>query len=328
MKILISDYPDSMMPDHQYEIDILSAGLPTAEIAIFAYQDENRSDFLHQLADVDVLLTGFIKIDAEVLQHAPQLKLISINATGYDNVDLVTATQRCVAVCPVGEYCTHDVAEHTLALMLALNKNLKSYTYEIEQLHQWKYDLPLIPQRIEAQILGIFGLGKIGKRVAKLAQGMGMSVIACDPMLSATEAAELGVECVSQDDIFARADVITNHMNLGANNVAYFTAKEFAKMKNSPLFLNLGRGLSVNEVDLADALDRHLIRGAGLDVLQDETPDLKTHILTQRDNVIITPHAAFYSLQSMTELQRISCENIVHFILGQKDKVFRLVNTF
>ncbi len=326
MKILISDYRDSMMPSHDYENKILKAGLPEAEVFVYEYTDEKRADFLELISDVDVLLTAFIKIDETVFEKAKHLKLISINATGYDNVDLNAATRHQVGVCPVGEYCTRDVAEHTLALILALNKNLKAYTYDIEKRYQWRFDLPEAPDRIEEQTLGIFGLGRIGKRVAHLAQAIGMSVIATDIAVSAEEGKKIGVEMVCPDEIFTRADIISNHMNLENTNVAYFTDKEFTKMKRSPIFLNLGRGLSVNEDDLADALDTKQIRGAGLDVLKDETPNLKGHILAQRDNVIITPHSAFYSTQSMEDLQRISCENIVHFISGAKDKVYKLVN--
>jgi len=97
-------------------------------------------------------------------------------------------------------------------------------------------------------------------------------------------------------------------------------------MKRAPIFLNLSRGFAVNERDLADALDSGLVRAAGLDVLKDETPRLNGHILANRENVIITPHAAFYSTQALRDMQRISCENIIYFITCKKDKVFKLVN--
>ncbi len=326
MKILISDYKYSMMPSHDYETSVLKAGLPEAEIEVYEYTDDKRNEFLEKMSDATALLTAFIPVDKEVFDKAPNLQVVSLNATGYDNVDLPQATMHSVGVCPVGEYCTLDVAEHTIALMLALNKNLKCYTYDIEKDYQWKYDTPVAPDRIGNQTLGIFGLGKIGKRVATLAQGLGMTVIAHDPYADKAVATAMGVELVAADELFERADVITNHMNLGTANREYFTAAEFAKMKKSPIFLNLGRGLSINEPDLAEALDTGKVRAAGLDVLKDETPALKGHLLADRPNVIITPHAAFYSAQSMLDMQRISCENIVNFVTGKKDKVFKLVN--
>lgn len=325
-KILISDYKDSMMPTHDYEKALLKAAFPDAEIRVFEYTDEKRGEFLDEIRNADALLTAFTRIDKDVFDRAPNLKVISLNATGYDNVDLVEATKHSVGVCPVGEYCTLDVAEHTIALMLALNKNLKCYTYDIEKRFQWSFDTPKAPPRIGSQTLGIFGFGKIGKRVAKLAQGLGMTVIAHDPYVDREAGAALGVEMVEPEGIYERADVITLHMNLGHSDTPYFTSKEFAEMKRSPIFLNLSRGFAVDERDLAQALDSGLVRAAGLDVLKDETPRLKGHILSNRENVIITPHAAFYSVQSMEDIQRISCENIIHFIKGDKDKVFKLVN--
>lgn len=326
MKILISDYKASMMPVHDYEMEVLKNGLPDAEIEVYEYTDEKRAEFLEKMQDVTALLTAFIKIDKEVFEHAPNLQVISINATGYDNVDLSEATRCSVGVCPVGEYCTRDVAEHTIAFMLALNKNLKEYTYDIEKNHVWEYSVSNIPTRISNQTLGIFGFGKIGKAVAAMAKGLGMKVLATDVADKREDAKRLGVELVEPDVIYEQADVISNHMNLGSSNKEYFTVNEFKKMKKHPIFLNMARGLSINEQDLADALDTGLIRGAGLDVLLDETPDLENHLLVNRKNLIITPHAAFFSKEAFEDMQRISCENIVHFLKGEKEAVFRLVN--
>lgn len=326
MKILISDYAAGLMTTHDYEFDILQFSLPEAEIEVYVYTDEKREEFLEKMEDVDALLTAFIKIDKEVLDRSKKLKCISINATGYDNVDLEEATKRKIGVFPVGEYCTLDVAEHAIALMLALNKNLKHYISDIDKKNLWKYNSVESPVRIGNQVLGIFGLGKIGKRVAKLAQGLGMEVIAHDPNVDREIAKNMGVKLVDKETVLKTANVITNHMNLDKSNTAYFTRKEFNLMEKKPIFLNLGRGMSINEDDLAYALDNELIRAAGVDVLYDENPDLENNKLARRDNVIITPHSAFFSVDSMRDLQRISCENIVYYLLGKKDKVYKLVN--
>lgn len=315
-----------MVPSPDYMIRALKKGCPECKIVVLEYQDDRREEFYTELMDTTALLTGFLKIEKEVMDHAPGLKVISIMATGYDNVDIEEATRRGIGVCPVGEYCTKDVAEHTIALMLALNKNLKAYTYDIEKRYQWNFNNARAPIRIEEQTLGIFGLGKIGRQVAKLAKGLGMKVIAHDPYVSEETANELEVVLMEADDVYTNADVVTNHMNLSEKNRAYFTSVEFAKMKRNPIFLNMGRGLSVNEKDLADALDQGIVRAAGLDVLTDETPNLQNHILSNRENVIITPHAAFFSESSFLEMQRISCENVTNFLNGKKEEVFKLVN--
>lgn len=326
MKIVISDYPDSMMPVHDYEKEVLNAGLNKPEIVVFPYDDSKKEEFYSIIKDADAILTAFIHIDKEVMDHAPELKVISINATGYDNVDLKEATKRGIGVCPVGEYCTQDVAEMTISYMMALNKGLKHYIKDIDEKGIWSYSTIEPQNRIEDQVLGIFGFGKIGKCVAKKAQGLGMRVIAYDPHVDKSAGKELHVELLSKEDVLSQADVISNHMNLNSSNVKFFSKDEFSAMKKHPIFLNMGRGLCVDEDALAEALDKGYVRAAGLDILSDETPDLKHHPLTHRENVIITPHAAFYSKASINELQRISCDNIAYYLKGEKNKVFKLVN--
>ena len=213
MKILISDYPDSMMSTHDYEQEILKNAFPDAEITIYEYTGDHEA-FLEIIRDKDVLLTGFLPIDEEVFEHAKNLKCVALNATGYDNVDLKAASAYKVGVFPVGEYCTIDVAEHTIALMTSLAKNMKHYIADIDQRHVWKYDSAAQPKRLEDQTLCVFGFGKIGKAVAKRAKGLGLTVIAVDPYVDPELAAQLGVELVAPEEAYERADIISNHMNL------------------------------------------------------------------------------------------------------------------
>ncbi|MGY3778963.1 NAD(P)-dependent oxidoreductase [Isobaculum melis] len=326
MKIVISDYPDSMMPTHDEEKAILEKGLSQCEVVVYPYHDEKRNEFYQVIQDADAILTAFTKIDEEAMDHAPNLKVISINATGYDNVDLAAANKRGIGVCPVGEYATIDVAEYTISMILALVKNFKPYFQDIDLHHNWRYDAVAPNKRIEEMTLGIFGLGKIGKAVASRSKALGMKVIAYDPYLSAEEGADYGVEMVNPETIFSTADVITNHANLNESNQGYFNLEKFKKMQQKPYFINMGRGASVVESDLVLALKNHYLKGAGLDVLADETPDLAHHPLVGLPNVIITPHAAFYSATALKKLQQISAENIVYYLTGERDKVFKLVN--
>ncbi|GGE25112.1 NAD(P)-dependent oxidoreductase [Streptococcus himalayensis] len=326
MKIVITDYPDSMMPNHDYEIQMLKQGLgENTNIVIYEYKD-NREEFYQVIKDADAILTAFTPIDAQAIRHAEKLKVISINATGYDNVDLQAANQRKIGVCPVGEYCTKDVAEFTISMMMILVKNIKYYQYDIEKHYQWRYNCTEPNQRLSDMTLGICGLGKIGKMVAKKALGLDMKVIACDPFIEPPS--DLNVKLVSKEELFEQADIITNNMNLNETNYNYFDLTAFKQMKKQPYFINMGRGACVVEHELVTALDLGLLKGAALDVLKDETPTLKSHPLIGRENVHISPHAAFYSTSSLKDLQRISTENIVNYLNGYKDKVFKLVSDY
>lgn len=327
VKILISDHPDSMMPDHTLEIETLKKGLgDDVEVEVYEYFDEKREEFYEHLKDADALLTAFTTIDAEAMEHAPKLKVISINSTGYDQVDLEAATKRGIGVCPVGEYCTWDVSESAIAYMYALNKHFKFYQREIERDAKWDYAAAPQWPRIENQTLGIVGFGKIGKCTARKCQGIVGRIIANDPFIDKRLFGENGVEEVDVDTLLAESDIIVNHMNLNETNFHYFDAEKFSKMKKKPIVINLGRGLCVDEPALIGALDKGAIRAFGADVLYSETPDLANHPLVGRDNVVITPHSAFYSTTAIEDLERLSCENIVHFLRGEKDKVFKLVN--
>lgn len=327
MKVLISDYPDSMMPDHELEIKTLTEGLgEDVEIDVFPYADDCREEFYEHLSDADALLTAFVPVDAAALDAGKALKVVSINATGYDNVDLAEATARGVGVCPVGEYCTWDVSESAIAYMCALNKHFKFYQREIDVDHKWDYAAAPQWPRLQDQTLGIVGFGKIGKCTARKASGLVKRIIATD--IAGDDAAfeELGVERVTPEELFAQADIIVSHMNLTEDNANYFDAEAFAAMERCPIFINLGRGLCVDDEALVEALDAGTLRAFGADVLHDETPDLATSPLVGRDNVMITPHSAFYSTSSIEDLERLSCQNIVHYLNGEKDKVFKLVN--
>lgn len=328
MKVLIADYAELLMPTHDLEIQTLKNGLgEECEVEVYEYTDEHRAEFYEKLAQADALLTGFIKIDAEAMEHAPKLKVISINATGYDKVDLAEANRRHIGVCPVGEYCTIDVAEHTICVMLAMVKNLKHYMHALERDYNWDYQLVAPNKRIKNMTLGIFGLGKIGTAVALRAQALGMKVMAYDISKSPTYAEDFGVKLVDDpQEIYDEADVITNHMNLTDKNRDFFNLETFKKMKKHPYFLNAGRGASVVEEDLKTALDTGLIKGAALDTIRDEKPEhIAKNPLLGRDDVIITPHTAFYSTSSIEDLEKTSTRNIVYYLTGNTDKVFKLV---
>lgn len=328
MKVLISDHKDSMMPDHKLEIETLREGLgKDLNIDIYAYKDDDRSTFYDHLRDADALLTAFIPMDEDAFKHAPKLKVIALNATGWDSVDVNAATKYGVGVCPIGEYCTWDVSESAIAYMFALNKHFKFYTHQIDIEHVWNFAAAPQYPRIEEQTLGIVGFGKIGRCTARKAKGLVRDIVIYDPFIRKSVADQAGVKYT--DNIYAlysMADIIVNHMNLTSENHHFFNADAFAAMAKKPIFINLGRGLSVDESGLIKALDEGLVRAFGADVLYDETPDLVHNKLVGRDNVIITPHSAFYSTSSMRDIQIYSCNNIVNLLHGRKEKLYKLVN--
>ena len=312
-KIVITDYPKVLSRDLQYEKDRIAAILADAQIEIVPY--ENKEQWLSQVKDAAALLTAFLPIDAEVMDAIPGLKCIALNATGYDNVDVTEAKKRGIAVIPIKEYCTEEVAEHTIALLLALARGLKHYEHDIDVQHQWEYASLSGLHRVCGQTLGIAGFGKIGKRVGKIADALGMKILVYSPTGKTVNTESYPVTFVSRETLFAESDFITNHMAVDAHAAPFFDEEAFNSMRRQPFFLNMGRGAAVDEKALIHALDTGTIKGAGLDVLASEAPDLAASPLVGRENVILTPHSAFYSEESLRALQDISCDNVGTFLL-------------
>lgn len=313
MKILISDYEDVLKRDLDYEKELLLKALPQAMIEVYAYTEEES--FIEKMRDVNVLSTAFLPITKKVLREAVQLQCISVNATGYGNIDVEEAARRNIEICTVKEYCTQEVAEHTMALLLALTRNLKHYSSEIDKHQIWQYQSVPDMKRLAGQTMVIFGCGRIGQAVAKRARAFDLNILVVDPYFTQEQADDLGVTLVDKSNALKGADIISNHMNQNESNINYFSKDEFQSMQKTPVFINVGRGACVDEQALINALDGGWIRAAGLDVLKEENPDLTLHPLVGRNNVILTPHAAFYSEQSMRDLQRVTCENIIRYYL-------------
>ncbi|MGX7196791.1 NAD(P)-dependent oxidoreductase [Enterococcus olivae] len=310
MRILISDYPDVLASrDLAVEIQAIKDFDDRIEVEIYPYQDQQ--EFIERVQTADGLLTAFLDLDAAFFQNNLQLQCISINATGFDKVDLEAAASKNIRVVPLVNYCTEDVADHTLALLLSLNRKLKAYTKQIEQKHIWRYKSVGSMHRLSTQTLAIIGCGKIGCAVAKRAQVFGMEVIGYDPYKTAEELQAFGIRKADWTEIQERADIISNHVATTSENKALFNREFFENLEKSPLFLNLGRGENVEEAALLLALEQEWIRGAGLDVLFSEKPDLANEPLLHRENVIITPHASFYSEESLQSLQLQSVTNLV-----------------
>ncbi len=323
MKILICDFPQGMNRNLSYETELLRQGLPGAEVKVMRYQSPDT--FRQELSDTDALLTAFLPLDEATLASASQLKFISVNATGCNTIDLAAVRRLGIHVANVDAYCTGEVADHTMALLLALTRQLKAYDCRVQANRPWSFrpDQPL--PRLAGQKLAVFGFGKIAQAVVKRAQAFDLQCLVVSRHLTAKEACCCGVRHVSCAEALQQADILSNHMKQTADNVGFFSREAFQAMKRQPIFLNVGRGEAVDEAALAEALDQGLVRAAGLDVFAQEGQRLAESPFLQRANVILTPHAAFYSEDSLRELQRLSCQHILWYFRGELDRIHCLV---
>lgn len=227
MKILFADYETGLLAGRKHEEEVLKKNHPDWETVFFEY-DDNQTEFYRVLEDADALVTAFLKIDDEVLNHAKKLKIISVDATGYNAIDLDAAKKHGVRVCAVRDYCSDDVAEFAISLACALVKNIKTYNCQIDDQKIWDYSKASPQKRLSEHVLGIFGLGRIGQKTLRLARGLGMKVVAYDPYLPKEIAKTLDVKLLSKEDAFKKCDLLINHMRLTAETKNFFQALHFS----------------------------------------------------------------------------------------------------
>ncbi len=270
----------------------------------------------------DILLVNKVVLGKNELAQLPNLKCICVTATGYNNVDLQAARERSIPVCNAVGYSTDSVAQHVFALLLALTN--KVYQHHISvQAGEWQrsddfaYTLHTLPE-LAGKIFGIYGFGRIGQRVADLAQAFGMKILATHK--HPERDARPGVEFVSLEELFERSDVISLHAPLSEANREIVNAQLLQRMKTTAYLINTGRGGLIQEADLKLALQEGQLAGAALDVLNTEPPK-EGNVLISAPNCILTPHLAWASLEARQRLMDITLNNIRAFQAGAPQNV-------
>jgi D-3-phosphoglycerate dehydrogenase len=275
--------------------------------------------------EADILLTELVPLDRSLLTQMQRCQLISVAGTGYSHIDLDAAIDAGISVCAIDDYCTDEVADHVILLMLAVCRRLTEYHAQVQEQNLWRFDTLAGLPRLRDMTLGIVGFGKIGRAVAHRAKGFGMRLLAYDRHPDQRAAQDLDVRLCELPTLFRESDVISLNCSLSADNEYLIDADAIAQMARSPVLINCARGALIDEGALADALDNGQISGAGLDVLCDESADITASKMTGRRNVILTPHVAFYSDASILESRKVSASNIRHFLDGNHELVNKYV---
>jgi len=276
----------------------------------------SADDILGVARDADAILVTYAKLPGELLHRLTRCKAIGRFGLGVDNIDLVAAKELGIAVNYVPDYCLREVSDHAMALLLALARKV-TLADKLVQSGRWEL-APLVPlRRLEGRRLGLIGFGNIPRRVAPKAKAFGLNVATYDPYVDAAAAAAEGVECLSLDDLLARSNFVSLHAPLQPATRGMMNAKTFAKMKKGAFLINTARGPLVDEAALVAALDSGQLGGAALDVVASE-PLAKDSPLLHRDNVIVTPHAAYYSVEALEELQSKCASDLARVLSGEK----------
>ena len=308
-KVLITDHA---WPDVELERSILqAAGLGVTDAPAPA------EETLRALAtDAIAIMTCFAQVTAAVIESAPDLKVIARYGVGVDNIAVDLATTRHIPVTYVPDYCVAEVAEHALALLLALARGVVRYDRSVSA-GGWDLGVAAPLHRIEGQTLGVVGCGRIGRRLSQMARGLGLRVLGYDPDPGAAKAAaESGVDAVELDDLLAGSDFVSLHVPLMPTTRGLVGESFLRRMKRTAYLINTARGGLVDVSLLARALKEGWIAGAALDVLPQEPPPTD-HPLRNLHNVVLTPHVSFYSEESLQALRRRTAQSVVDVLAGR-----------
>jgi len=266
-------------------------------------------------ADPDGILVMYETVDAALLDRIPDCRVVSRTGIGFDNVDLDAATERGVYVTNVPDYCIPEVSDHAMALLLALERKIVEYDARVAA-GEWDEHAGRPMHRIAGGTMGLVAYGDIARAVGEKAAAFGMDVIAHDPYVDAGDVAE-GVTLVDDlSELLAESDAVSIHAPLTPETEGMIGADELATMKETAVLINTGRGGIVDEAALAEAVRTGAIAGAGLDVLAEEPPADDSPLL-DADDVILTPHAAYNSAESVVELREKATRNVAAALAGE-----------
>lgn len=307
MKIVITDGYELNPGDLDWK-DISQLG------TIEYYDTTPKEKIKQRCKDAEIIVTNKTPISSSVIEGS-FLKLITVTATGYNNIDLVSAKDAGVVVCNVPEYGTFSVAQHTIALILELVNHVGLHAESVkrgewETSGRWCYSKKPIVE-LKDKTLGIVGLGRIGGQVAEIAKVLGMKILFYNRSVTNSPIAKQ----VSLKDLFVMSDIVSLHCPLNAENAGFVNSSLLSTMKPSALLVNTSRGPLIDEHDLAEAIKNEVVAGAALDVLSTEPPG-PDNPLIGLENCIVTPHNAWLSFEARSRIMKITVDNISEFLRG------------
>jgi D-3-phosphoglycerate dehydrogenase len=303
---------DSVFPS----LDPAKAALARLNPTYRMSKSVNADDIVAVAKDADAVLVTYAKLTRDVLTQFTRCKAIGRFGLGVDNIDLPTAKEKGIAVNYVPDYCIREVSDHAMALLLSLIRKVP-LSNKLVQSGRWEMPAVVPIRRIEGTVLGLIGFGHIPRLVAPRAQAFGIKVIAHDPYAKPEVFKAANVESVDLDALFKTSDYVSVHAPLLPATRGMMNADAFSKMKKGAYIVNTARGPLIDEPALVAALDSGQIGGAGLDVVATE-PLAKDSPLLGRDNVIISPHTAFYSIEALNELQTKCATDVARVLSGEK----------
>lgn len=308
---LVVAVTDSVFPSLEPERGVLDP----LGVELRPGQCRSEEEILALAGEADAVLNCYAKVTARVIAGLRRCRIIARYGIGVDNVDLAAATRAGILVTNVPDYCVDEVSDHALALLLALARQVVAVDRAVKG-GAWDVGAHAGIRRLRGQVLGLLGFGKIARALAAKAQALGMRVLAVDPYVDAEAVARYGAGAADLETLLREADVLSVHVPLSPETRGLIGERALGLMKPTAFLINTSRGGIVDEKALAAALEAGRLAGAALDVLSQEPPP-PDHPLRQAPNAILTPHLAFYSRESVVELQTKAAEEVARALRGE-----------
>ena len=273
-----------------------------------------------EVKDADAVINTYAQMTPEIINGMEKCRLIIRNGIGVNTIDVDTCNAKGIMLANIPTYCIEEVATHAIALILTLNRKLFLYNQSVRS-GVWDVKKGMPINSVVGGTLGLVGFGRIPRLINERALALGMKVLAYDPFVTAENAAEAGAQKAEMDQIIAESDFISIHCPLTPETKGMFNYEAFKAMKDSAYLINTARGPIVNEPDLVKALEEGLIGGAGLDVLMEDKGQTD-HPLYAFDNVILSPHAAWYSETSILRRRTQTVDSVIEVLEGREPHSF------
>lgn len=313
MKVVICDYE---FPNVDPEREALRS-VPNLEF-IPDTQCKTEEEIIELTKDADGVLNQWNHVTENVINNMKNCKVIATYGIGVDKIDVEAATKKGIYVCNVPSYGTGEVANHTFAMILACSRQLVQYDRLIRQ---GKFGYPTLGKklyRLDGQTVGLIGFGKIPRNLSrKLIDAFGMRILTYDPYITKEFAKECGVTKVDLETLMIKSDFVSVHVPLTKETKYLIDEKMLCLMKPTAYLINCGRGAIVKEDDLVKVLKDKRIAGAGIDVFEIE-PITPNDPLLKLDNVIVTPHSAYYTEESLYALQYGAAAEVARVLKGEE----------
>ncbi|MGE7760038.1 C-terminal binding protein [Peribacillus sp. NPDC097895] len=310
-KILLTDYEFEHL---QFEEDVFQeSGL---EIDFIKAQCKTEEEVIEQAKDADAILNQYAPISRRVIESLENTKIISRYGVGVNTIDLNAAKEKGITVANVPDYGMEEVSNHALALLLSSARKVTLLNKEVKK-GNWDFNVCVPIHRFNEQTVGVLGFGRIPRRFIEKVKPLGFKTAAYDPFVSATDMAAVGVQKMELDEIIREADYLSVHVPLIDETYHLINEDRLKQMKKNAIIINTARGPIIDETALIEALEKRTIAGAALDVTENE-PVSNDSPLLRMDNVIITPHSAWYSEEAMVELRQKAARNIIQVLSGEK----------